>query len=184
MISPPPKLVRKIGEPRLAPRVADHLLADVPLGGKDPSNHVATSSLGNGHVGILDHQPVHVLILHLCLEGLVIANVDRLDKPGAAGWNKVDLDAEFLDLVDDGPHHVHGKGVEEQEGDDSWGGSCDVRREDLIDLLQHDVLQEPCLWLNLVDHVGEKGGELAWFDYASPFPCRQRKKTHRESRKW
>jgi hypothetical protein len=164
MISPPTKLVHKIGEPRLAPRIADHLLADVPLGGKDPSNHVATSSLGNGRVGILDHQPVHVLILYLHLEGLVIADVDRLDEPGAAGWNKVDLDAKFLDLVDDGPHHAHSKGVKEQEGDDSWGGSCDVRREHLIDPLQHDVLREPHLRLNLVDHVGGKGGELALFD--------------------
>ncbi len=94
MISPPPKLVRKIGEPHLAPRIADHLLADVPLGGEDPSNHVATSSLGNGRVEILDHQPVHVLVLHLHLEGLVIANVDKLDEPGAAGRNKVDLDAK------------------------------------------------------------------------------------------
>ncbi len=164
MISPPPKLVHNIGEPRLAPRVADHLLADVPLGGKDPSNHVGTSSLGDGCVGILDHQPVHVLVLHLRLEGLVIADIDGLDKPGAAGWNKVDLEAKFLDLVDDGPHHVHGEGVEEQEGDDSWGGSRDVQREDLIDPLQHDVLREPRLRLNLVDRVGGKGGELASFD--------------------
>jgi hypothetical protein len=181
MISPPPKLVRKIRKPRLAPPVADHLLADVPLGVEDPSNHVATSSLGDGRVGILDHQTVHVLVLHLRLEGLVIADVDGLDKPGAAGWKKVDLNAKFLDLVDDGPHHVHGEGVKEQEGDDSWGGSRNVRREDLIDPLQHDVLQEPCLWLNLVGCIGGKGGELALFDYASPFPCGQRKKTHRES---
>ncbi len=88
-----------------------------------------------------------------------------------------------LDLVDDGPHHVHGEGVTEQEGDDSWGGSCNVRREDLINPLQHDVFREPRFWMNLVDCIGGKGGELASFDYASPFPCGQRKKTHRESRK-
>jgi hypothetical protein len=44
------------------------------------------SRLENGLVCILGYKPLAVLILDLGLEGLVIANVNELDKSHAAQW--------------------------------------------------------------------------------------------------
>ena len=61
-INCPPHWSKK-SKPSLAPCVSDPLLRDILLGGKDPANHVTTSSLGNRPVRILAHQPLQVLFL-------------------------------------------------------------------------------------------------------------------------
>ena len=74
----PPPLVRKIRKAGLAPRVAARRQRDVFLSGEDPSHDVASRCFGDWRVRILRHQPVHILVLNLRLEGLVVAHVDGL----------------------------------------------------------------------------------------------------------
>ncbi len=56
--------------------------------------------------------------MHLALEGLVKANVDRLDEPHAASRDELNLHAKGLNGVDDRPHLVDPKLVQEEDGDD------------------------------------------------------------------
>ena len=54
-------------------------------------------------VGILGHHPLEEFVAHFSLEGLVEADIDRLDKPHAAGRDELNLHAKGLDGVDNQP---------------------------------------------------------------------------------
>jgi hypothetical protein len=52
--------------------------------------------------GILQHHSVKEFFAHLAFEGLVVANIDWLDKPcHAAGGDELDLHTKGLDGIDD-----------------------------------------------------------------------------------
>ena len=74
----PPLLVRKICKSGLVPRVVARRKRNVILSGEDPSHDVTLRCFDDWCVRILCHQPVHILVLNLRLEGLVVAHVDRL----------------------------------------------------------------------------------------------------------
>ncbi len=118
----------------------------LPLGGNDPICNIVTSGGGDSLI---------ILGPQLGLEHLVVPNVDRLEETGVFGWNELHLDAKILDRVDDGGHHVHQEGVEDEDGHNSFGGGLYIRCQDLIDLLEHRLLIKPCLVLAGVD-------KLAW----------------------
>ena len=105
-----------VREPRLPPRVADHLHADVVLHIDDPLGDILACGSRDREVGILHHHLLEEFVPHLTLEGLVEANIDRLDKPGAAGRDELNLHAKGLDGVDDQPHLVDPKLVQEEDG--------------------------------------------------------------------
>ncbi len=51
----------------------------------------------------MQHHPLEEFATHLTLEGLVEANMDRLDKPRAIGRDELNLHAKGLDGVDNQP---------------------------------------------------------------------------------
>jgi hypothetical protein len=109
-----------VREPHLPPHVADCLHADFVLRVNDPLGNIVACGSGDRDVAILWHHPIEELVVHLVFEGLVVANVDRLDKPRAAGGdelNIVNLHAKILDGVDNRPHLVDPKLVQEEDGD-------------------------------------------------------------------
>ncbi len=52
-------------------------------------------------VWILQHHPLEEFVAHLTLEGLVEADINRLDKPRAAGRDELNLHTKGLDGIDD-----------------------------------------------------------------------------------
>ena len=103
-----------------------------------------------GFVGVLCHEPLVELRAHLCLERLIIPNVDRLTKPGAAARYEFDLDTKCLDGVNNQRHHMNTEHVKEDDRDDSFGHNCNIRFEDKRKSIEHDLLIEPCFVVQLV----------------------------------
>jgi hypothetical protein len=90
-----------VREPCLPPCVSDHLHANVVLCINDPLGNIVVSRSRDWGIGILQHHPLKEFVMHLALEGLVKAGVDRLDEPCAAGRDELDLHVEGLNGVDD-----------------------------------------------------------------------------------
>ncbi len=91
-----------VREPRLPPRVADHLHADVVLCVDDPLGNIVVRGSRDARdrdVGILQHHPLEEFVPHLALEGLSKADIDRLDEPRAAGRDELNLHAKCLDGI-------------------------------------------------------------------------------------
>ncbi len=103
-----------------------------------------------GFVGVLCHEPLAELRAHLCLERLIIPNVDWLTKPGAATRYEFDLDTKCLDGVNNRRHHMNTEHVKEDDQDDSFGHSCNMQFEDKRKPIEHDLLIEPCFVVQLV----------------------------------
>ena len=99
------------------------------------------------------------------------ANIDRLNHAGASGGDKLHLNTEVLDCVDDASHLVDRKRVQEENGDDFGRNVCDVRLQYDLDPIKHDVDAEPCLFLAAVDETGREGGELLLRDVPILLPC-------------
>lgn len=67
-------LPREIGEPCSLPRVLDGILSHGLLGINNPIDNVTTSAIWSRLVGILNKDPIVVLLLHFALERLVISD--------------------------------------------------------------------------------------------------------------
>ncbi len=111
-------------------------------------------------VWILCHHPLEEFVAHFTLEGLVEANIDRLDEPRAAGRVELNLHAEGLDGVDDPPHLVDPKLVQAEDGNDPWWSCCNVGGKDVLDPINHDLLIKPCLFVEAVDAAPGEGRNL------------------------
>jgi hypothetical protein len=66
------RLIGIIQKAGLLPRVADCHGADVCLRGDDPLGKLMACGSVNGFVGVLCHEPLVELRVHLCLERLII----------------------------------------------------------------------------------------------------------------
>jgi hypothetical protein len=84
----------------------------------DPLGNVVACGSRDWQVWILCHHPLEEFVTHFTLEGLVEADIDRLDKPCAAGRDELNLHAEGLDGIDNRPHLVDPKLVQEEDGND------------------------------------------------------------------
>ncbi len=89
-----------VREPRLSPCVADCFCADVFLLVDDPLGDVVARGSRYQEVRIRQYHPLEELVTHLTLEGLVEANIDRLDEHSAANRDELNLHTEGLDGVD------------------------------------------------------------------------------------
>jgi hypothetical protein len=87
-------------EPRLPPCIADCLCADVVLCIGDPLGNIVARGSRDWDIGILGHHPLEEFVAHFSLEGLVEADIDRLDKPCAASRDELNLHAKGLNGVD------------------------------------------------------------------------------------
>jgi hypothetical protein len=112
--------------PRLPPRIADCLCADFVLHIYDPLGNIVACGSRDRDVGILQHHPLEEFVVHLALEGLAKADIDRLDKPRAASRDELNLHAESLDGIDNRPHLVDPRLVQEEDGDDPRQRRCNV----------------------------------------------------------
>jgi hypothetical protein len=111
-------------------------------------------------VWILQHHSIEEFVAHLTFEGLVESNIDRLDKPRAACRGELYLHAKGLDGVDDRPHLVDPKLVQEEDGDDPQRRCCNVGGKDMLDPIKHDLLIKPCLFVEAIDAAHGEGGNL------------------------
>ncbi len=111
-------VLRVVREPRLPPHSAYLLCTDVLLCVDDPLGNIVVHGSGDRDIGILQHHPLEEYATHLALEGLVKANVDRLDKPCAASRDELNLHTEGLDGINNQPHLVDPKLVQEEKGSD------------------------------------------------------------------
>jgi hypothetical protein len=109
--------------------------------------------------------------MHLTLEGLVEANIDRLDKPRAAGRDELSLHAKCLEGVDNQPHLVDPKLVQEEDGDDPRWRRCNLGGKDMLDPIKHDLLIKPRLFVQMVDAACGEGGNLPAGDCSIGHPC-------------
>ena len=66
------------------------------------------------------------IVVHFTLEGLVEANINRLDKPRAAGRDEINLHVKGLDGIDNHPHLMDPKLVQEEDGNDPQWRRCNV----------------------------------------------------------
>jgi hypothetical protein len=160
-----------VREPCLPPHVADRLRADVVLCVDDPLGNIVARGSRDWDGGILQHHPLGEFVVHLALEGLVKANVDRLDKPRAAGRDELNLHAEGLDGVDDQPHLVDPKLVQEKDGDYPRQHRSNVGGEDMLDPIKHDLLVEPLLFVEAVDAAHGECGNLPAGNCSIGHPC-------------
>jgi hypothetical protein len=160
-----------VREPRLPSCVADRLHADVVLSVDDPLGNTVVRGSRDQAIGILQHHPLEEFVVHLALEGLVKANVDRLDKPCAAGRDELNLHAEGLDGVEDQPHLVDPKLVQEEDGDYPWWRRCNVGGKDMLDPIKYDLLIEPRIFIEAVDAACGEGGNLPADDCSIGHPC-------------
>ncbi len=149
----------------------DYLHAEVVLPVDDPLGDIVTHGSRDWEVGILQHHPLEEFVAHLALEGLVKANVNRPDKPCAAGTDKLNLHAEGLDGVDDRPHLVDPKLVQEEDGDDPRWRRCNVGGKDMLNPIEHDLLVEPRLFVVAVDAARGEGGNLPASNRSIEHPC-------------
>ncbi len=85
--------------------------------------------------------------MHFTLEGLVEANINRLDKPRAASRDELNLPAKGLDGVDDCPRLVEPKLVQEEDGNDPRRCRCSVGGKDMLNPIEHDLLIKPRLFV-------------------------------------
>ncbi len=122
-------------------------------------------------VGILQHHPLEEFVMHLALEGLVKANVDRLDKPRAAGRDELNLHAKGLDGIDNQPHLVDPKLAQEEDGDDPRWRRSNVGGKDMPNPIKHDLLVESHLFVEEVDATHREGGNLPAGDCFVGHPC-------------
>ncbi len=160
-----------VREPRLPPRVADHLHADVVLHIDDPLGDILACGSRDREVGILRHHPLEEFVLHLTPECLVEANINRLDKPCAAGRDELNLHAEGLDGIDNRPHHVDPKLVQEEDRDDPRWHCCNVGGKDMLDPIEHDLPIKPHLFVEVVDAACGEGGNLPVGDRSIGYLC-------------
>ena len=131
----------------------------------DPANSLKTNSFGD----VLLHQPLEELILDLVCEGLVVPDIYGLYKPGTAGQNELDFDANSLDLCDGRPHHVNAEGVQVKERQNSGQGHCNIGPKDFHNPLQHNLFCKPHLWLALVNCAIMIDQDFATFDCPPSF---------------
>ncbi len=136
-----------VGVPHLPPCIADRLCADVFLCVNDPLGDIMVRGSRDWQVRILRHHPLEEFVLHFTLEGLVEANIDRLDEPRAARREELNLHVEGLDGVDNRPHLVGPKLVQEEDGNDPWQRCCNVGGKDMLNPIEHDLLIKPRLFV-------------------------------------
>jgi hypothetical protein len=105
------------------------------------------------------------------LEGLVEANIDRLDEPCAAGRDELNLHAEGLDGIDNRPHLVDPKLVQEEDGNDPRWRRCNIGGKDVLDPIEHDLLIKPRLFIEVVDAARGEGENLPACDRSVGHPC-------------
>ncbi len=125
--------------------------------------HWATSwhvDTGIGMLGSCNIILLEEFVTHLALEGLVKANVNRLDEPCAASSDECNLHTKGLDGVDNQPHLVYPKLVQEECGDDSRWRHSNLGGKDMLNPIEHDLLVEPRLFVEAVDAAHEEGGNL------------------------
>jgi hypothetical protein len=157
--------------PRLPPRVADHLHADVVLRIDDPLGDIVACGSRDWEVVILHHHPLEENIPHLTLECLVEADIDRLDETCAAGRDELNLHAKGLDSFDNRPHLVDPKLVQEEDGDDPRRHCCNIGGKDMLDSIKHDLLIKPRLFVEAVNAASEEGGNLPADNRSIGHPC-------------
>ncbi len=104
----------------------DCLRADFVLSVNDPLGNCVAHGSRDWEVGILQHYPIKKFVTHLAFEGLVIANVDRLDKLRAASRDELNLHAKRLDGADNQPYLVDPKLAQEEDGDDARQHFCNI----------------------------------------------------------
>jgi hypothetical protein len=160
-----------VRESCLPPRVADHLRADVFLCVNDPLGDVVARGSSDREIWILRHHPLEEFAMHLLLEGLVEADIDRLDKPRAAGRDELNLHAKGLDGVDDQPHLVDPKLVQEEDGNDPRQHHYNVGGKDVPDPIEHDLLIKPRLFVEAVDAARGEGRNLPAGNCSVGHPC-------------
>jgi hypothetical protein len=160
-----------VREPRLPPHIADRLRADVVLRINDPLGNIMARGSRDQEVGILQHHPIEEFVVHLTFEGLVIANVNRLDKPRAAGVHELNLHAEGLDGIDNRPHFLNSKLIQEEDWGDPWQRRCNVGGKDMLNPIEHGLLVEPRLFVEAVDAAHREHGNLPAGDHSIGHPC-------------
>ncbi len=109
--------------------------------------------------------------MHRTLEGLVEAGIDRLDKPRAASRDELNLHTKGLDGVDNQPHLVDPKLVQEEDGGDPRRRRCNVGGKDMLDPIKHDLLIKPRLFVEAVDAARGEGGNLPADNCSIGHPC-------------
>ena len=122
----------------------------------------------NGCVRILSKEPLRVDLHHVGLEWLVDSDINQLHETGAAGRDNPKLDAKTLDGVGNAAKEMDLERVQEQDGNDSIGGCCDVRCKNLLNPIEHGELVELCLELQCVDHSLGMVTDLAGGNTATP----------------
>jgi hypothetical protein len=88
------EVLRVVREPCLPPCIADRLRADVVLRIDDPLGDIVARGSRDRDIGIMHHHSLEEFVPHLTLEGLVEADIDRLDEPRAAGRDELNLHAK------------------------------------------------------------------------------------------
>jgi hypothetical protein len=127
---------------------------------------------GDWDIGILQHHPLEELVMHLALEGLVKANIDRLDKPCAAGMDELNLHAKDLDGIGNQPHLMDPKLVQQEEDGDNPRQRCsNVGGKDMLDPIEHDLLIESCHLVEAVDAARGEGGNLPVGNSSVGYSC-------------
>jgi hypothetical protein len=145
---------------RLPPHITYCLRADVFLCVDAPLGNVVACGSRDWEVLILHHHPLEEFVAHFTLEGLVEAGINRLDKPRAASRDELNQHAEGLDGIDDCPHLVDSKLVQEEDGNDPWQRRCNVGGKDVLDPIKHDLLIKPHLFIEALDAARGEGGNL------------------------
>jgi hypothetical protein len=150
-------VLRVVREPCLPPRVVDRLHTDFVLRVNDPLGDSVACGSRDWDIGILGHHPIEEFVMHIVFEGLVIAGINRLDKPHAAGGDELNLHAEGLDGIDNRPHLVDPKPVQEEDGDccNPWGPICQevpitIYWDDLLSTCLPKHSLQPNTWLVLL----------------------------------
>jgi hypothetical protein len=98
----------------------DRLRTDFALCVDDPLGNIMVHESVNQDIGILRHHLIKEIVVHLAFEGLVVAIINRLDKPRAAGGDELNLHAKDLDGIDNQSHLVNLKHIQYEDRDDAW----------------------------------------------------------------
>ncbi len=61
--------------------------------------------------------------------------------------------------------------VQEEDGDDPRQRHCNVEGKDMLDLIEHDLLIKPCLFVEAVDAARREGGNLPAGDCSVGHSC-------------
>ena len=144
----------------LLPSIVNHCHIDILLRINDPLAELVAHGYANYLVRVLCHSPIVELLTHFYLECFVISDFNRLNKPCAPCGDELNLNVKCLNGLNNRLHHVHLKQVKEEDGNDAFRGSCNVRSKNKLDPIKHDLLVKPHLLVHLVDQSHGESWDL------------------------